>query len=503
MDFMRYAGFLLLAAGLMPPAGCTTVDPATDYDRVEQFASEATGVGEVYRPEREAGVGEIVTGLLADGLTVDEAARICLINNPTLQAGFMELGMARADFVQAGLFSNPYVGISARLPDGGGLANIESGIAQNIAEIWQIPVRKAAAARALDRAVIELAREAADLAALAKGAYYAAVGADERLEIARENATVAQELLDLTVARQQAGAANELDVNLSRNIALDGEIAVERSRLEAGDARRSLATVLGLVSRAGDLVLIDRLFVANSKLRDEAFVVTLAKERRLDIRAARLAVGEAEARLREEYRSIFPVVEIGLELERADRRRQGGRDVLADTVRSSIANGRFSVPEIQAPSARRSAGEQDTILGPSLGFELPLFDQNQAQIAKAEYALEQARKALDALDRSVTQEVLGVLDRARTAWTLMALYRDRSVPLARSGLELSRESYRAGQATFLSVLEAQRSYLAARTGYVDAAQAAAIAVPELERSVGVPILSLTTVDSGERSGNPE
>lgn len=465
--------------------GCATVNPQHDYRRVAQYVSQATGQERVYQPEDDALVDELVEELARDGISADEAVQISLLNNPSLHAAFMDVGMARADAVQAGLFSNPFVGISARFPDGGGLASIEASVAQNIAELWQIPMRRRAAERSLDAAILDLARTAAAVAADAKASYYAAVGADERLRIARENLLLAKNLLELALARQQAGAANELDVNLSRGIALDSDIEVERARLAAGDARRELATILGLNSEADALDLTDPLPTDSPEIPDSELLVLVAKTWRLDIQAAEQAVAVAQANLEYEHRRIFPVVELGLELERSERTSQGGRDILADTARASIASGGLTAPEIQPRSERRRGKGQDVILGPSLGIELPIFDQNQAQIAKAQYALTQARKTLDALDRAVTQKVRGAVDHAMTAWRLMQLYRDRSIPLAQGNLELSREAYRVGRASFLSVLEAQRFFLETRRGYVEASQSAATTIPELERTIGL------------------
>jgi outer membrane protein, heavy metal efflux system len=475
---------LLIAAGSV--GGCATVEPRQDYRQVAQRVTEATGRELVYQPEDDALVAEVVEGLTEDGITAAEAAEICLLNNPTLQAAFMEIGIARADAVQAGLYTNPFLSVSGLLPDAGGLANIQATVAQNIAEFWQIPIRKRMAEHSLDAAIVGLARQASALAADAKAAYYTAVGADERLRIAHENLVIAKNLLDLTLMRQKAGAANELDVNLSRGVAVDSAIAVERDRLSAANARRDLATVLGLVVDADALVLNDPLPGDYPEPPGAPLLVTLAKSWRLDLQAAEEVVEAAQANLDYEYRRVFPDVQIGLSLERSERARQGGRDVLADTIRSSIAGGGLTAPGIQPRSERRRAQGQGFIIGPSLGVTLPIFDQNQAQIAKAQYAVHQARKMLDALDRAVTQEVRGAVDRALTSWRLMRMYRDQSLPLAQGNLDLSREAYRAGRASFLSVLEAQRFFLDTRRGYVAASQTAATMIPELERSIGLP-----------------
>jgi len=474
----------LVVAGAM--SGCATVNPQHDYARVNQHVSEATGHTRIYQPEDDSVIVDIVDSKLQDGISADEAVEICLLNNPELQAAFMDVGIARADAVQAGLFSNPFVGISARFPDSGGLANIEASMAQNIAEIWQIPLRERVAERSLDAAILNLARTAADIAADAKTAYYIAVGTDERLRIAQENFDIANNLLELALTRQKAGAANELDVNLSRGIALDAEIEVERARLATANARRELAIILGLTVDADTLTLTDPLPTESPETPDSESLNLIAKLWRLDIRVAKQAVASAQAKLEYEYSRVWPVIELGLALERSERTSQGGRDILADTGRASIANGGLTAPGIQPRSERRSAKGQDVIFGPSLGVELPIYDQNQAQIAIAKYTLQQARKTLDAIDRSVTQEVRSAVDRAMTAWRLMKMYRDQALPLAQGNLDLSREAYRAGRASFLSVLEAQRFFLENRRGYVEASQSAAMMIPELERTIGLP-----------------
>ena len=469
-------------------AGCATVDPRLDYARLGRQVTEATGQERVYQPEDDDLIPGLVEELLHEGITAGEAAQICLLNNPSLQAALMDIGMARADVVQSGLLSNPSLGIALRFPSGGGLATLESGLAQNIADLWHIPVRKRAAQRSLDRTILETARQAANLATDAKIAYFEAIGADEQRRIAQENLTIAQSLLEMTLTRQQAGAANELDVNLSRSLALEAELSAGSARLEAAEAYRTLATLLGVTTDGDELTLVDKLPEVSPRSFDVERLIDIASARRLDIRAARQTVSLAEAGLRKQYRRLFHAVELGVELERGGRERSHGQDILADTMRASIAEGALTAPEIETSSDRDE--HTDFSIGPSLNIELPIFDQNQAGIAKARYAYVQARKTLEALDRAVVQEVRGAVDRTLTAWTLAQVYRDRSIPLAQRNLDLSREAYRAGRASFLSVLEAERFFLDSRSQHVAAATTAATTIPELERTTGATFAAL-------------
>jgi len=478
--------YLIQATGLcLTIAGCATMDPSQDYDRAARRAAQATGIETAYRPDDDASIQSRVTALLADELTLDEAVEISLLNNPGFQAAWMSIGMAKADLVQSGLLSNPSLGGSLRLPAGGGLANLEVAIAQNIADLWQIPIRQKVAGAVLDREILDLARQASELASDTRAAYFQFVGRGQLFDIAGENLTVSRQLLDVVIERQKAGAGSELETNLARSAVLEAELTVESARLEAADARRALARLLGLTTDPQDLVLADALPQSPPAGLQADRLIDLARAKRPDVHAAARQVAEAEARVREEWLGIFPLVEVGVALERGERRRQEGRDILADTARASIANGQLTAPEIEPRSERRQ--NTDFIIGPSWNLELPLFDQNQAQIAKAGYAYQEAVKALDNLERLLAQDVRGAVDRLQTAWRIAGHYRDRFIPLADRNLSLSRESYQAGRASFLSVLEAQRFYLDTRRRAIEAMNDASAAIPELERVVGLPL----------------
>jgi cobalt-zinc-cadmium efflux system outer membrane protein len=115
------------------------------------------------------------------------------------------------------------------------------------------------------------------------------------------------------------------------------------------------------------------------------------------------------------------------------------------------------------------------MLGPVFGLELPLWDQNQAQVAKAQRLLQQSIQLRDALLIDVAQDIYSRLARARTAAENARFYRDEQLPAAERSAQLSRDAYRAGRLPFLSVLEAERNLLTARSGYLAALEGAALA----------------------------
>ncbi len=464
-------------------AGCATVDPRTDYQTTIDRISEATGYDTVYRPDEDELVQEQVDSLLSEGLTADEAAQVCLLNNPDLQAMFYDIGMARADVVQAGLLSNPTLGLSLRLPSGGGLANLTADVAQNIAEIWQIPARRRSAERQLDRAILEVAVSVANLVGRAKTAYFETVAAGEAMALAIGNQGIAQLLLDAALARQEAGAGNLLEVNLARSELTGAEITVQTAQREAYASKIALATLLGLTVSPDELDLIEALPDPPSWQLAEERLQDLATQHRLDLKAALQSAEAAHAEWALQKRSVFRNLELGVSLERSQRTPQTDLDFVSDTIFNSISSGRLTPPTL----TRRKSKHTNFIIGPSFELELPIFDQNQAQIAKAEYKYRQALKILDGLLRALTQQTRAVSNQATMSWDIVRSYRDRLLPQRQDNLNLSRDAYRLGKTSFLEVLEAQRGYLAARREYIESLFDGARSLIALEQVTGQPL----------------
>lgn len=485
---------LLAATG-----GCTSLSPRGDYDRAGEHVAATIGQPLAYRPEERELVAERVAALLQDGLTADEALQLCLLNNAQLQAAFHDVGVARADFVQAGRFSNPTFALAVRLPDGGGLANFEADIAQNIAELWQIPYRRAAAQRDLERAVLELARRAAGLALDTKAAYYRALRADRDHALARDSLTLARQLVDIALARRDAGSGSEIDVNLARSQELDTQVQLRAAAAAATIARADLARLLGLTTPPTELVLSDDLPDPSDWRLTADNVVAIARANRLDLRIAAETVGAALAQTGYQKSRFLREIEVGVSLERDARASRGDRKWLAEAAWASLEAGQLAPPSFQP----RERVATDWTVGPSISAAIPLFDQNQAQIARARQEYEQARMILEALNRDLVQDAWQTLERAAAARDTARLYATQ-VPLREESLKLAREAYRAGRVTLLAVLESQRELLSGRGAYVQALQDAALAIVELERLCGRPARELLTAQpSQQRRKDPE
>ncbi|HWL92722.1 MAG TPA: TolC family protein [Phycisphaerae bacterium] len=490
-SILRWTNFAFMLAVVPLFLGCAHVEPNQDYQRVNEHLQQTTDVEMGYTPG-DLAVMERVDELQREGLTVDEAVQLCVLNNPTLQAEYASVGIARADVAQSGLFSNPSLAFSVQFPEGGGRSNIQASLAQNIVDLWQIPVRKRAAERSLDEAILRLARTASQLCIDTKVAYYAALAADESHSIAQENLHLTGSLLDVALAQQTAGIVGELDVNLNRQTVLGSQLEVQQTRLDASTARRRLAVLLGLIGFADDLALTTPLPTNTHLQASDELLFEIATEHRLDLRAAKKAAEAAGARVELEYRKIIPEFSLGGAMERNERRALGGRKLLADTALASVANRELTAPDIQTRGERDLERRQEieAMFGPAFTLTLPIFDQNQAQIAKARFVYEQALKQVDALERAIVQEIRQSLDQLQTAADIVSFYEGSLLPQALSNLDLSRSSYEIGRTSVIIVLDAQRNLLTARRAAVTARQNAATAVAEVERTTAQPFRAL-------------
>jgi len=230
--------------------------------------------------------------------------------------------------------------------------------------------------------------------------------------------------------------------------------------------------------------------------------LALATENRLDLRAAQYAVEAAEASVREEILKIFPTLEVGVGFERTEQGKRGDRDMLAESFISSLDAGQ---PKLQF--VPRESVPTNTVLGPTVAMELPIFNQNQGGIARARFEYEQSRRLLDQLAVEVHQEVRVASARARTAWGNAVYYRDEVLPLREASLDLARTAYQAGRTPLLNVLEAERALLRARSGYADALEATATVLVELEKATGQPVVKIIAAvqahESTERENSHE
>lgn len=480
---------MIVSAGLLPVlwcAACIKVDASRDFGDASARAAQGNSASDAFNPADEAICKQKTRALLDGGLTIDKAVSIALLNNPAFQAEFLAIGASRADVVQSGLLTNPTLFFSVRFPDAGGRSSLNFSLAQQIVDLWQIPVRKRVAEADLERTISNVLDRGVQLSADVRTQCICLLALQRTEQIAADNLNLTRELLKLSQARLDAGETDPTDVNLVNSHVYQAEQVLIAIRRDRQAAELSLSSLLGLIRWPDAWELHGSLESDAVDSGDALQLVRWAQGERFDVQVVVSQIDSAEGQLEREYLEIFPNVTLGLEAERKDSRALPGRKILADTARASVAAGALTAPTIQSRGQRDLIRRQivDSLLGPSVQMTLPIWDQNQAQIAKTRFAVLQLRKQYESLLDRVTREVHQACITVAAARELVELLGAKALPRARENVEIIRTQYENGEQGILFLLEAQEALLAQSRAYVDALRDQALASAELTRAVG-------------------
>lgn len=434
---------------LFAVAGCASVQTDAEWQRVQQFSQANVGTEAqwVRTEEDNSRVQAQIQLLLQDGMSSDDAVRIALMNNRKLQAAFEEIGIAKSDLVQAGLFSNPNISALFQFPFRGSGTYVDAGGFLNIADIWQIPLRKKLAAAHLEAALFRTNDEILATAAEAKKSFFAYIAARS---LHREFQALKEELLKweshLTY-REQFGFASELDLLNAGLVVHEGKLRATRLERDLKTAEVQLLRITGLIgTRPEKIAIVEEQFSLPVELPPQESLLAAALTQKPGLLLGKAKIAEAERLLALEQAMIFKNVEGGAEYSHEPK--------------------------------------NENRIGPSLSLQIPLFDQNQAQIAKAKYRKRQAEKELD--DRVATlREEIGILYSALDALrTELLLLRDSMLPLREKSVAFADKYYHAMQINMLPLLDARQQLLESRIRYIETRKEYYAKLVELERLTG-------------------
>lgn len=382
-----------------------------------------------------------------DGLSEDEAVALALWNNSSFQETLADLGLSRADLVQAGMLPNPT--LSMLFPVGA--KPFELTARYPIEALWLRPRRVAAAKLDYQRTEQRLIQSALDLIRDVRVACADLTLANERLLLVEATARTAKAIAGQAQARLSAGEATELEVIAARSEALQAGEQATRATPEARLARERLRFLVGLGVEHWPAVTLSSP-LPSSNLPEASLLVTNALASRPDIRSAELGLEAAGKRL-------------GL--------------AKAELYTFSLA---LNAKDVGA----------DFLSGPGLDIPIPIANQNQGGIAQARAKFEKAaRQYLTVRDRIVL-EVRDAHTRLLQARDSHHLWQQEILPPLEQSVAAAGNAFAAGNVTQLVVLEGERKLADARLRSAAAAADVRRASAELERSVGLKLDFLST-----------
>lgn len=439
------AGALCLAF-----VGCTTTDPRGAFGDVDRSVSTRLGRPVSVQPPTPGAEAatKAVHALLAQPLTAESAAAVALLGNPALQAQLEEVGISQAQLAQAARLPNLQLAGSWRFPDRPpSVTDAEYSLTGELLDLLTLSARKDIAGQVLRQAEQTASARVLQLAADAETAFYRLQG---QLDLAKRLTTIAA-ISDAAVdfARRQytAGNISALALHNVEASAAQAHLDVMAVQARAAGLRETLNRELGIAGDENSWRIADELPPLPASEPDLKGLQARALRQRLDLAAARSRAGALATALRlKGHVRFIPALSVGVDTERT-------------------------------PDGQR-------VTGPSLGLELPLFDQGQPALARLAARYRQAGDEARALAVDIESEVReqrAALLAARQAAEYAA---KQLLPIRAEILQETLRQYNAMQQSTYDLLFARQNEESAATTYVTALRDYWIARVALEHAIG-------------------
>lgn len=400
---------------------------------------------------------EVARQLLAElsgkPLTVDDAIRLALVNNPRLKAEYAKLGFAAAEVYEAGRLSNPRLSASILFVDEPGLADkLDFGLTQSFTSLLLLPARTRFAEGEFERVKQAVGAQVLNLAADSEAAFYRLVGAWQLVTMREAVAKAARASADLAQKFFDAGNINRLELAREQAAASQAQLDLLEARAGVTLARGALNRLMGLAATEDDWKVSDRLPAPLAEEDRLADLLRVADASRLDLAAARKRVS-----------------------------------LLADALGVTRRFRYLGEIDVGVSAERDTDGSRH--LGPGLSLELPIFNQGKGRVVRAEAGLQEAEAELRALEIEISNGVQHAAAEVAAAKARAEQYRQSLIPLRETIVARTQEEVNYMLAGQFELLMVKQQEYDAYQGYLEAVRDYWLARVELTREVGTALPS--------------
>ncbi len=431
-------------------AGCAQVPKEAGFNDVKNLVEQRVDYNIHWNQQTEADkeVEKAIEELFKEELTPEASVQIALLNNPSLQAIYEDLGVTQADVVEAGLLENPVVFGQARFPNKSEEStNYEFGIAQNFLNILMQPSRKKLSAIRFEQVKLHVADEVIQLVAKVRRSYFQALGAKQVRNLRKEITVAAGNSFELAQRLHSAGNISDLELATENAHFEQSRLDLANSETALLDAREQMTRLMGLWGSQTNWWLPEQLPDIPAAEIPLENLESVAIENRLDMAAERKAV-EALAQA------------LGITI---DWRWVGQIEVGVSTERET---------------------DRTWVTGPSLAIELPIFNQRQADIARLEAQLRRSQKRLTAQAIAIRSEVRSLRNRLIMQRNMADHYRRTVLPLREQIVDLTLKNYNYMLTGAFDLLIAKQQEFEAYQKYLEAIRDYWIIRADMQRSLG-------------------
>ena len=422
--------------------GCATLPRDHGFDATRELVQSRLNAAPNWSPDDP----ETAANAPDEPIDAQTAVRLAFAHNPAVREEFARLGLGRAEIEDARRIANPGFGFSRLNVPGADSAQITRELSLGLADVLLLSSRNRLAGGEFERLQAQVADALLNLAADVESAWLEAVGAAQVAAVRSLIADASTASMTLAQRFFDAGNISRLQLAQEQAAASHARIESTRAAAEALRARHALADLLGLRA-SDDWTVLETLEAPDDQTFGREAMQSLALEQRLDLRAARMSVA-----LREEALGItrrwrwLGDVEVGIERESEP---DGGR-----------------------------------LTGPTLHLELPIFNQGQGEMARADAELIESAAAHAALRLRVQNEVNLALEGLLVSRTIFESYREALLPQLETVVEQSQREVNFMLMGVFELLQVRQSEYDAYQEYLQAVRDYWLARVELKRAVG-------------------
>jgi outer membrane protein, heavy metal efflux system len=419
--------FIGLAALVL--TSCVSVPRDAGANDVQEALAQRGAPAVVWNAQPSTTDHERVAALLSDELTADEAVAIATINNPRLQVTLAELGIARADLIEASTISNPVFEAELRFP-AEPYRPFELTLAQSLIELIQLPRRRALGRAAFDAAQMRVSSEVLRFGADVRASYYDLLAATQHVALSRTAAAAAQTAAEVAMKQHAAENITDLDFENEQARYEQAKLDLARAEQDVVLAREALLRVMGLRNATAEWRLPESFPELPATEMDQQELEQLAATQRLDVAIAKREVDAARQRV--------PIARLAM---------------LEETV-------------VDFHYEREPSGEHT--LGPGIEIPIPIFNNGRAARTRAEGEYLRAVHALNALEAESASVLRAGRSTLAEARARVEYYRDVIVPRRVRIVELTKLEHNAMLVGVFQLLQAKQNEMQARRDWIDA-----------------------------------
>ena len=143
---------------------------------------------------------------------------------------------------------------------------------------------------------------------------------------------------------------------------------------------------------------------------------------------------------------------------------------MADVTRAQAAWRRARaepIPDVDAQlSVQYDSAADETLASVEIGMPLPLWNRNQGAIGQACQEVVAAKRRLDAVELRLTQQLATTFQQYESAQAKAETYRTGILQRAEENMNLVKQAFASGEASFLDLLTVQRTYFESNLDYL-------------------------------------